>query len=557
MAADLPLRLEARPLHKSLCRGATSSEHILLRISAPAPERIGWKLPRLSAVLVLDVSGSMEGSPIAQVKDTVSRLSTILGDEDALGVVAFSTGARTVAPIRRLDDNAAQRALQQAIDPLIAAGYTNISAALSHAALLFSPRAADERQLILLLSDGQPNVGTQSASGLAAEVALIKSRGIALSTLGFGPEHNEDLLLNLSDTGGGRYAFVKDPLLAGPSFARALGAQRDVVAENVSLVLAPLAGVEIQRVLGDARTSYGEGGLRVQLADLLLGEVINVVVEIKVQAPRELSRCKLLRATIHGQSPSSQGSAAPFALSEEVAVDVMPEGDCPRELEVEELAVMAGAAELRQKARGFADQRNFPAAAGCLKQAEKALLAVHGGVPPDGSALRDVYETILDDLQVAERAPSPAEYSVLRKAQLDQQTFITGINRASPNLTPSAQHMVIKLRNTHGVVPRARLLCIEGQDRGRSYDLPAECRIGRGGDNHVILAEPGATRRHALIQWIGRGFVAHDLGSSNGTFVNGQHIVDDRVLKDGDVIAIGKTRLRFEWLDKKDPESKL
>jgi len=214
---------------------------------------------------------------------------------------------------------------------------------------------------------------------------------------------------------------------------------------------------------------------------------------------------------------------------------------------------MATASELRQKARGLADQRNFAAAAACLQQAREALMAVHGAVPADGTPLRDVYETILDDLQVAQKAPPPAEYSVLRKAQLDQQMFATGINRAVPNLTPSAQHMVIKLRNTHGVVPRARLVCIDGHDRGKIVDLPAECRIGRGQDNHFVLADHGATRRHALIQWIGRGFVAHDLGSSNGTFVNGSHIVDDRPLKDGDVIAIGATRLRFEWLDKKNP----
>lgn len=547
------LRLEARPSHPILHSGATSSEYVLLRISTgKEPEVLGMALPRLTAVLVLDVSGSMQGTPVAQVKDAVTRMAAILGDDDSLGVVAFSTSARTVTPIRRLGNQNARLSAQHGAESLQADGYTNISAGLSHAALLFSPRVPDERQMILLLSDGQPNVGTQNLPGLSSEVALIKSRGIALSTLGFGAEHNEDILLGLADAGGGRYAFVKDPLMAGPSFAWALGAQRDVLAEDVHLVLSPGPGVEITRILGDARTSYGEGGLRVHLPDLLLGEEINVVAELKVQARRETGRWRLLRTQLCGRT-AGKGTPEPFALREEVNVELAQNGPGPIDIGVQEVVAMATASELRQKARGLADQRNFAAASACLQQAREALIAVHGGVPADGTPLRDVYETILDDLQVAQKAPAPAEYSVLRKAQLDQQMFATGINRAVPNLTPSAQHMVIKLRNTHGVVPRARLICVDGADRGKIIDLPAECRIGRGKDNHFVVADSSVTRRHALIQWIGRNFVAHDLGSSSGTFVNGQHIVDDRALKDGDIIAVGTTRLRFEWLDKKAP----
>ncbi len=544
--------LEARPLRGSLTTGTSSTEHILFRISAPHTSSENDErrrvLPRLSTVLLLDVSGSMQGTPIAQVKDSVARLVAILGEEDALGIVAFSTSAQTVTPLRALKGAEARRFLQKSSEMLAADGYTNISAGLSHAALLFAPRAADERQLILLLSDGQPNVGTQTASGLGKEVELIKSRGVAVSTLGFGAEHNEDLLLSIADTGGGRYAFVKDPLMAAPSFARALGAQRDVVAEDVQLTLSPGPGVEINRILGQARTSYGQGGLRVSLSDLLLGEEINVVAELTVQTLREAGRFCMLRAQLVARPAGASKEA--LTLRQDVTVDLLPTGLLtPKgavDSTVHEAVVMAQAAELRQRARGLADQRNFLGAAGCLKDARDALLAVHGGVPPDGSPLRDVYETILDDLEVAKKAPAQAEYSVLRKAQLDQQTFQTGINRAGKSLTPSAQHMLIKLRNTHGAVARARLVCIEGHDNGKVVDLAAECRIGRGADNDLALADHGATRHHALIQWVGRGFVAHDLGSSNGTYVNGRNLVDDYALRDGDIITIGHTRLRFE-----------
>lgn len=547
------LQLEVLPIRSSLVAGATSTEHVLLRVTAPR-ESTG-KLPRLTAVLVLDVSGSMQGDPLMRVKDSVTRLASILGDEDGLGVVAFSTSAHTVSPICLLSRADARGEIQRATALLSADGYTNISAALSHAALLFPPRSSDERQLILLLSDGQPNVGTQTAVGLGAEVELIKGRGVAISTLGFGSQHNEDLMLAIADAGGGRYAFVKDPLMAAPSFARALGAQRDVTAEDVHLTLAPGPGVEITRILGDARTSFGEGGLRVSLSDLLLGEEINVVAELKVKSRRETGRWRLLRATLGARS--SAGSREALTLREDLTVELSSSGPGATDPSVQGVVVMAQAAELRQEARRMADQRNFVAAALFLKRARDALLAVFGGVPPDGSPLRDVYETILDDLQVAEKAPPPAEYQVLRKAQLDQQSLQTGFNRAVTLMTPSAQHMVVKLQNTHGAVPRARLICVDGNDLGKVINLRAECRIGRGNDNDLVLSEMGATRRHTLIQWIGRAFVAHDLGSTNGTYVNGRHIVDDCQLKHGDIIAIGQTRLRFERLDKNDPKSDL
>jgi Ca-activated chloride channel family protein len=544
--------LYALPLHRSCKTGASYKEHVLLRIRAP--RRAAFELPRLTTVLVLDVSGSMQGSPLAKVKDTVNRLIDILGDDDALGIVAFSTGARTVTPIGRLRDAAARLANKQKADALLADGYTNISAGLSHAALLFLPREGGERQLVLLLSDGQPNVGTQTAAALSQEAALVKSRGVAVSTLGFGSEHNEDILMAISDAGGGRYAYVKDPLMAGPSFARALGAQRDVVLEDVQLVLSPGPGVEITRILGEARTSFVEGGLRVSLPDLLLGEEVNVVAELKVTARRDAGRFKLLRATLSGRL--SMTSRENLSLQKDASVDLVngePDAEKAKDPAVQEVVVVATAAEARQEARRLADQRNFVGAAARLKQAKEAILAVHGGVPEDGTALRDMYETILDDLQIAEKAPPPEEYSIHRKAQFDQQTFATGINRAGTGLTPSAQHMVLKLRGTHGAVARARLVCVDGGDRGRVIELASECRIGRASDNDFALKDPSATRYHTLIQWIGRGFFAHDLGSSGGTFVNDRLIVDDHELKDGDVLRVGKSRLRFEALDKKDP----
>lgn len=70
--------------------------------------------------------------------------------------------------------------------------------------------------------------------------------------------------------------------------------------------------------------------------------------------------------------------------------------------------------------------------------------------------------------------------------------------------------------------------------------------LGRLPDCHVVLADPNASRRHAEVRPSGKGWVVVDLGSTNGTRVNGLLVVGDRLLANGDVITIGATSVRFE-----------
>ena len=69
--------------------------------------------------------------------------------------------------------------------------------------------------------------------------------------------------------------------------------------------------------------------------------------------------------------------------------------------------------------------------------------------------------------------------------------------------------------------------------------------VGRLPECDVSLPDPNVSRRHAEIRPSGEGFVVVDLGSTNGTRVNGVPVGEKRLL-DGDAIAIGNTVLRFE-----------
>ena len=84
----------------------------------------------------------------------------------------------------------------------------------------------------------------------------------------------------------------------------------------------------------------------------------------------------------------------------------------------------------------------------------------------------------------------------------------------------------------------------EGSQR-RRIAVGTSLVIGRAADNGLVLRDTAASRRHVEIRAAGDGYVCRDLGSRNGTIVNGSptHVCE---LKHGDHVLVGETLLRFE-----------
>ena len=89
----------------------------------------------------------------------------------------------------------------------------------------------------------------------------------------------------------------------------------------------------------------------------------------------------------------------------------------------------------------------------------------------------------------------------------------------------------------------ATLLFLSGPRAREQLTLGAETTIGRTEGNHVLLQDDLVSRRHAVIRRQGEGYVIEDLGSRNGTFVNGARIDSPTSLRPGDTITIGNTQL--------------
>ena len=94
---------------------------------------------------------------------------------------------------------------------------------------------------------------------------------------------------------------------------------------------------------------------------------------------------------------------------------------------------------------------------------------------------------------------------------------------------------------------RATLLVINGANRGSRFDVTSaqDVIIGRSVGSNVRLDDSEVSRHHARINHDGSNFILRDLGSANGSRVNGQ-ICTEQSLRNGDTLQFGASVLAFQ-----------
>ena len=86
-----------------------------------------------------------------------------------------------------------------------------------------------------------------------------------------------------------------------------------------------------------------------------------------------------------------------------------------------------------------------------------------------------------------------------------------------------------------------QLIMRSGPTPGAAYTLEGDqITIGRDSSNGIMINDAEISRRHARLTFQGGKYILEDLGSTNGTFVNGQRLAGPRVLKPGEVVSFGE-----------------
>ena len=268
-------------------------------IEVPESEPATGRAP-MDLALVVDTSGSMEGVKIDHARAAARALAASLPDGDIVSVLSFSDAARVVAQPARLGPETRPRLLSL-ISELHADGGTNMAAGLSlgQTHLALAPATHPVRRLVLI-SDGQANVGPSSPAALGALAEQGLAYGAQVTSMGVGNDYDENTLNAIAVRTNGRLYHLPENQEMASVLRREVDLLGGTVASDAAVVLAPGDGVQI---LGsdDANLSApGAGGtLVLPIGTLFRGQRREALVRVHVAPGAAGGARGLLTASLH------------------------------------------------------------------------------------------------------------------------------------------------------------------------------------------------------------------------------------------------------------------
>ena len=260
---------------------------LLVRVLPPVVKRA--HRPPMNLALAIDQSGSMAGTPLMQAKIAAKMLVDQLGPDDELSIVSFDDVARVVVPRTAVID---KQKIKNRIDSIIDRGGTNLHQGWLEACHQLG-KGGNRVSRVIVLSDGQTNVGLQCLDSITSQVVDWERRGVGTSTIGLGVSYNEDLLSRMSTAGGGNFFHAQTPEELEPFFQTELHGLSLTYGTQVGLRLDTLSGAQALRLYNPI-TNREDGSLR--LTDLVYGVPKDLVFELSVPEmpqPKDLVRVVL------------------------------------------------------------------------------------------------------------------------------------------------------------------------------------------------------------------------------------------------------------------------
>jgi hypothetical protein len=108
----------------------------------------------------------------------------------------------------------------------------------------------------------------------------------------------------------------------------------------------------------------------------------------------------------------------------------------------------------------------------------------------------------------------------------------------------------LRAATREGTGELGRLVVVESPSgepaAGQVFAIDAITTLGRDVNNAIVVDDPFASAEHAILTYRGRAWYAEDLGSTNGSYVNGRPVVGVAAMAFGDELQVGQVRFRLE-----------
>ncbi|SES77292.1 vWA domain-containing protein [Thorsellia anophelis] len=237
----------------------------------------------INLTLVIDKSGSMEGDRIQKAKEAAILAVNQLDKHDILSIVTYDDVAEVIIPATKLTDKAEMiQLIENRID---ADGGTALFAGLSKGLVEVDKfKHTNQINRIILLSDGQANVGPSSTHELGELGVIAAKQSIAVTTIGLGEGYNESLMAAIASYSDGNHAYVQNSDDLDKIFVKEFDDVMSVIAQNVVVNIELENGAKPIRLWGREGTIDGNT-VRVKLNQLYANQEKYVLLEL--QSPTE------------------------------------------------------------------------------------------------------------------------------------------------------------------------------------------------------------------------------------------------------------------------------
>ncbi|GAB4836443.1 hypothetical protein Ancab_001354 [Ancistrocladus abbreviatus] len=339
-------------------------------------------------VTVLDISGSMAGTKLALLKRAMGFVIQNLSSNDRLSVIAFSSTARRLFPLRRMTETGRLQALQ-AVNSLVANGGTNIAEGLRKGAKVMEERKEKNPVAsIILLSDGQDTYTVNGSGGnqpgpnyqlllpLSIQSSDRSGFQIPVHTFGFGTDHDASSMHAVSENSGGTFSFIETEAAIQDAFAQCIGGLLSVVVQELQVAVECVcqslrlhsikAGSYPSHLVADGRAGY------IDVGDMYADEERDFLVSVNIPPEFSSNDTSLVKVRCVFKDPSKKEIVT--LEGEEVKIR-RPEnfGEEVVSMEVDRQRNRLRAAEAMLQARAAAEQGDLSVAVSILEICRKTL----------------------------------------------------------------------------------------------------------------------------------------------------------------------------------------
>ncbi|MEM9081312.1 MAG: VWA domain-containing protein [Verrucomicrobiota bacterium] len=296
------LKFQAELSHPLIPAGEKQTAYLKVSVTGGAAPEQNHRAP-INVSIVLDQSSSMSGQKIANAREAAKMAVARLQSNDTVSIVTYDSNVNVLVPSTKLTN---KQAVFAAIDTIISNGSTALFAGVSKGAEeLRKFKQLDAVNRIILLSDGQANIGPQTPQELGDLGAALSREGISVTTIGLGNGYNEDLMNQLALRSDGNHSFVETPGELAQVFNQELGDLLSVVAQELTLTIKLAEGVRPVRSLGRETDINGQA-VSLRLNQLYAEQEKFLLLEVETPV-REANQDQLIAdATLSFRSVDSE-----------------------------------------------------------------------------------------------------------------------------------------------------------------------------------------------------------------------------------------------------------